>query len=1159
MAAPCPSCGAANEQGDRFCGTCGAPIGGGAAPAGRIAQAPAARIAQGPAAAAASAPSVERRLVTVLFADLVGSTTMAEGADVEAVRDLLGRYYELCRDVVGRYGGTIEKFIGDAVMAVWGTPTTHEDDAERAVRAALDLVDAAQALRTPAGRPLLVRAGVLSGEAAVNLGAEGQSMVAGDLVNTASRLQGAAPAGAVLVGEATMHASEASIDFEPAGDQVLKGKTAPVAAWRAVRVSAMRMGTGRSTRLEPPFVGRDDEIRLLKEVFLQTARERRARLVSVTGIAGIGKSRLAWELQKYIDGLVDDIYWHQGRSPAYGDGLAFWALGEMVRQRARIAEADDAVTAREKLAAMAADYLPDADERARVEPRLATLLGLEGAASGRAEELTAAWRTLFERIADRGPTILVFEDLHWADAGLLDFIESLLASARSKPILVLALARPELMESRPTWGAAVRNHLRLDLAPLDDDAMEMLLLGLAPGIPPEAITAIRARAEGIPLYAVETVRMLLDQGRLTETDGRFRLVGDLAGLAVPDSLMALLGSRLDALDADTRDLVGHCAVLGISFTVEAVAALAGRPADAVRRVLDGLVARELFAFDDDPRSPERGQYRFLQGVLREVAYGRLSRRERQVRHIAAAEALAAQNAEELAGVVAAHYVEAVRAAGEDQAADALRTRALAALEAAAGRSRSIGAYAGSAGYLADAVELARDPDTRLRLRGVRLRALYDANAVDLILEEGADLAAVARELGDSDLLARAVFARAGAHLSRGMPQDAVAELSAAREELGDAAASSADGVGLIAELGRALLMAGEPVRAAAVIEEALPLAEGLGLLEVVAELLASKGWALASTGRPLEAMALLRGAVTFAERGGHIRAEFRARMNFSAWSSWEDLREASEVVRTGIERADQLGHDQWAASLAGNASNMALGMGDWDWLGTLVHGRGLDESSDPWSVVPAVNYIAVLVYRGHRAEAERLATRLREATRSLADPQIQLALATCELDFAFAAGDLEACMAMLARNRETYERLGFDASTEIFGPAFELRDLAAVRAAANTKPHGRLHKSFLDAVGAGADALAGDLTRLEAMDAATTIVEAGEGRYLAALLWRARAMLAPDAPGARAAAERAASLFRGMGAVTLLRGLEELLDGDAPALPSTAQESTARA
>ena len=882
LAELCPSCGAPADAGDRFCGSCGLALDG--APADgrdRLAPNPGSAGPRRDATAPDGASVVERRFVSVLFADLVGSTAIAEGSDVEAVRELLGRYYELCREIVQRYGGAIEKFIGDAVMAAWGTPTAHEDDAERAVRAALELIDAARSLATPAGQPLQVRAGVLSGEAAVTLGAEGVGMVAGDLVNTASRLQSTAAPGTLLVGEATKRASEAAIDYEPAGERDLKGKSAPVAAWRALRVAAGRLGSGRVTRLEPPFVGRNDELRLLKDVFHQAVRERRSRLVSITGIAGIGKTRLAWELEKYLDGLAESVYWHQGRSPAYGDGLAFWALGEMVRERARIAEADDRATAVAKLARMTSEYLPDPDERARVEPRLAALLGLEPAPPGGAEELTGAWRTLFERIADRGPTVLVFEDLHWADAGLLDFVERLLVSARARPLLVVALARPELLVARPTWGAAVRNHHRLELAPLGDAAMELLLVGLAPGIPPAAIATIAARAEGVPLYAVETVRMLVDQGRIEEVGGRFRLVSDLAGLAVPDSLQALLGSRLDALDPAARDLVGHCAVLGISFTVDALAAVAGLERPAVRRSLDGLVERELLVLEDDPRSPERGQYRFLQGVLREVAYGRLSRRDRLQRHLAAAEALSASGGGELAGAVATHYLEAVRAE-PDGGRDDLRGRALVALEAAATRAREIGAYAGAARYLADAVDLAADAGDRLRLREARLVELNASGAIADTIAEARALVEIGRQVNDPGLEARAASSLGDAILAAGAPTDAVRELTAVRRSLGPFASEHADGLRLTAELARCHMMAAQPDEAADLIDQTLSVAERLGLRETIAELLASKGWSLAARSHRIESAALLRGALVFAEREGHLHAEFRTRMNLSS-------------------------------------------------------------------------------------------------------------------------------------------------------------------------------------------------------------------------------------------------------------------------------------
>ena len=315
LAAVCANCGSANTPGTRFCGECGNPLaaeGQGLPPRPVFNPSiqPGAGIPRPPAGGGAStAPVAERRLVSIMFIDLVGFTTISEGRDHEEVRELLSRYFDASREIIERYGGMVEKFIGDAVMAVWGAPTAHEDDAERAVRAALDVVDAVRML----GPGLEARGGVLTGEAAVTIGATGQGMVAGDLVNTASRLQSAAPAGVVLVGESTQRATVNAIAYESAGEQLLKGKTSPVPAFRAIRVIAERGGRGRTDRLEAPFVGRDSELRLLKDLFHATARERRTRLVSITGQGGIGKSRLAWELRKYADGVVDRVFWHEGR------------------------------------------------------------------------------------------------------------------------------------------------------------------------------------------------------------------------------------------------------------------------------------------------------------------------------------------------------------------------------------------------------------------------------------------------------------------------------------------------------------------------------------------------------------------------------------------------------------------------------------------------------------------------------------------------------------------------------------------------------------------------------------------------------------------------------------------------------------------------------
>ena len=392
--------------------------------------------------------------------------------------------------MIDRYGGTVEKFIGDAVMAVWGAPVAREDDAERAVRAALDLVDAVEGMAAEAGvAELRLRTGVLTGEAAVALAAEGQGLVTGDLVNTASRIQSAAEPGTVLVGDATKRASEAAITYADAGRRELKGKSEPVQLWRALRVAAQRRGEGRAAGLEAPFVGRASELRLVKEIFHASADESRARLVSVLGVAGIGKSRLSWEFEKYVDGLADDVWWHRGRCLSYGDGVAFWALAEMVRSRAKIMEDEATTDATEKLRAVLELHVPDPEERAWIEPRLQHLLGLTDRTAPDREDLFSAWRRFFERLAGQGPLVMVFEDIHWADEGLVAFVEYLLDWGRHHPIFVLTLTRPEVADRHPGFPGTTRNATTLPLEPLHDDEMDELLSGLVPDLPED----VRAR------------------------------------------------------------------------------------------------------------------------------------------------------------------------------------------------------------------------------------------------------------------------------------------------------------------------------------------------------------------------------------------------------------------------------------------------------------------------------------------------------------------------------------------------------------------------------------------------------------------------------------------------------------------------------------------
>jgi class 3 adenylate cyclase len=314
---------------------------------------------------------------SVLFCDLASFTPLSESRDPEAVRELLSRYFAVARTVIGRYGGTVEKFIGDAVMAVWGTPVAAEGDAERAVRAALELVAAVEALGVEAGAAgLAARAGVVSGEVAVTLGAPGEGMVAGDAVNTAARVQSAARPGQVLVDAATQRLAESAVGFAKAGEHQLKGKAQPQRLWRATRVLAGAGGAQRIDGLEAPLIGRDAELRTVKELFHAVAERKVPRLVLVSGPAGVGKSRMGWEFEKYVDGLADEMWWHRGRCLSYGEGVAFWALAQIVRQRLGIAEEDSTDAAAAKLAKGLDRFVGDPDERAFISARLGRLLGV---------------------------------------------------------------------------------------------------------------------------------------------------------------------------------------------------------------------------------------------------------------------------------------------------------------------------------------------------------------------------------------------------------------------------------------------------------------------------------------------------------------------------------------------------------------------------------------------------------------------------------------------------------------------------------------------------------------------------------------------------------------------------------------------------------------
>jgi len=870
----------------------------------------------------------ERRIVSVLFADLVGFTPFSESRDSEEVREMLTTYFERSREIVERFAGTVDKFIGDAVMAWWGAVEAREDDAERAVRAALELVAMVADLGTEMGVPdLALRAGVLTGETSVGPGGNEHGLVVGDLVNTASRLQSIAEAGTVVVGESTRNVVADAVEFLPLGMQKVKGKEAPVAAFRALRVVAERGGRGRSEGLEPPFVGRQEELRILKDQLHASTRESRARLVSIIGDAGIGKSRLAWELQKYIDGIVDPVYWHHGRSPAYGDGIAFWALGEMIRSRAGIAaESDDKAKARLKLRTAVAEYVPFEEERRWLEPRLAALLGLDPMPPGDRNELFAAIRTFFHRVSDRGTVVMVFEDLHWADNGVLEFITDLVERSTHHPILVITLSRPDLLDRHAGWGSGRRNHLSLHLAPLPDADMRALVTGMAPGTPDAAADAVIERAAGIPLYAVEFVRMLISSGDLQRHGDAFELTGDLSGLAVPDSLAAVIGARLDRLSPDDRALAQDAAVLGQSFTIHGLAAVRGTDADSLRQQLDDLVRQELFELDDDPRSPERGRYRFVQGLIREVAYGRLAKTDRHQRHRRVAEYFAGLDDPELAGVVASHFLSAHQTA--PPGTEDLLERGRAALIEAAERASGLQAHAQALSLYRQALELTSNPAEGAP---ILLKAAHAAGwagdpdtAVDLAERAAVAMAAI----GDDEGTLEAHTVLAWSLNSYYRADEAVAALQHAYEQLDSFDTEARVGLGL--EMSRAFMLNRQYLEAIDVADRVLPHAERIASPGQVVDGIISKATAIASLGRVLEAGAMLTGAVDLADKYGLQAQAIRALNNLAVGQDWIDPLASFRTSEELLERAKRFGGAAWVERALTDLSSMFPSMGRYD-------------------------------------------------------------------------------------------------------------------------------------------------------------------------------------------------------------------------------------
>jgi class 3 adenylate cyclase/tetratricopeptide (TPR) repeat protein len=894
----CANCGQENPDVARFCFACGAAL------------------------ADSGVAREERKVVTVLFADLVGFTTRAEQLDPEDVRAMLSPYYARLRMELERFGGTVEKFIGDAVMALFGAPVAHEDDSYRAVRAALAIRDAIGELNeTDPKLELQVRIAVNTGEALVALGArtsEGEGMASGDVVNTASRLQAAAPVNGILVGETTYRATERSIEYREAKAVTVKGKASPINVWEALQLRAS-FGVDIGRRGRVPLVGRDQELDVLVHALARARNEGDLQLVTLVGVPGIGKSRLVAELSAIVE---DDpevfIFWRQGRSLPYGEGVTFWALAEIVKAQAGILETDSAEVALEKLHRAVEDVVAESGEADWIAGHLRPLVGLEEVedqtTGDRRAESFAAWRRFFEYLAEKSPLVLVFEDLHWADDGLLDFIDHLAEWASGVPLLVVCVGRPELLSRRQGWGGGKPNATTLSLAPLSRDETARLIGALLEQavLPAELQTALLARAEGNALYAEEYVRMLQDRGFLRRDEGAWRFE-QTDELPLPESVQGIVAARLDALSVEEKALVQDAAVIGKVFWAGAAAAIGNESRGAIDERLHALGRKEFIRRERRSSVAGEEQYTFLHVLVRDVAYGQIPRGRRASKHRGAAEwlsSLSADRSEDRAEMLAHHYLNALElahAAGDDSAE--LVDPARIALRDAGDRALSLNAFAAAARFYGSALELwppedPERPSLLLRLGKARLSA--ESTGADLLEEalEGFLAAGDHAAAAEAEVVLGGYFGNQG---RRDLEQEHLERALA----LIEGAPASHPKAYTLTSLAGSLMMGGRSEEAIRIGRDALAIAEELGLHERRAHALNTLGMSQVDLGDP-EGIRNLEQAVAIAVEHNSPEAS-RAYGNLAEATSnyGGDLTRGFELRAEGLRAAQRFGiaHD----------------------------------------------------------------------------------------------------------------------------------------------------------------------------------------------------------------------------------------------------------
>ena len=895
----CPSCAASAPGGARFCPACGARL-----------------------SEPVALPD-ERKTVTTLFCDLVGFTAMGEQADPEDVDACLRSFGAMARAVIERYGGSVEKFIGDAVVGVFGVPVVHEDDPERAVRAAIRLVEGLDELSRPDGAPFQARAGVMTGELLVAHDVDptlGNGFVAGDAINTAARLEASAAPGTVVVGELTHRLTEGAIRYECLAPVAVKGKSRPLVRWLALQPVA-RLGRDATGGRLSPLVGRDSERDFLISLLRKVVDARKPQVALVIGHPGIGKTRLVRELFAFVDTSSEFITWRHGRCVPYGEDRTFWALREVVQAHAGILETHDPQTAADLLE-RAVEEGPD---HHRICERLRPLVGLD-APDALPEENYAAWLRFFHEVAARRPLVLVLEDLHWADEALLAFVDYVAVNGVDLPLLLVGTARPSVFEQHPAFAASGGRVTRIWLDRLTDAETRALVSSLPEmeGRAGSAVELVARRAEGNPFFAEELARLLADSGG----EAAF----DLAGL--PQSVQAVIAARIDALSAAAKCTLADAAVIGLAFWRGALDALGSGPSGFLDRGLLELESRQLISAVRQPLLEDEMEFAFAHWMVREVAYGEVPRGVRAVKHAAFArwlqDKVGGRARGDLSDVLGGHFAaaaELARAAGDVQLAATVTGPAVEYLGVSGDRATGLDVRAATRHYRR-ALDLAGpDYPGRPSLLSRSAEALFQEGryreSAAALLESAVGLSAA----GDRRAAALAAARRADVLYALGDP-GVTLQLEGALALL-DREPSCPETVTVLGKLGRSLWLSGDPRAGLGKLEEAIGLAERLGLPEPVLSL-GYRGGIRCIMGDVGGLDDYERGLRLARERGRMDEASLLTFNQADALLSYRGPAAAAKALTEGLDAARRLRLEALEAAPARDSTGSAGRLGEWD-------------------------------------------------------------------------------------------------------------------------------------------------------------------------------------------------------------------------------------